>query len=217
LTPTVNTVRRYQSAVRAEHAAATRMRIVDAARHLFEEQGYASTTVTAIAKEAGVASKTVYLVFESKSGLLRAVWDVALKGDDSPAPVADRPWYVQVLEEPDPREQLRRNAHNARRVKERIAPMLEVIRDGAPVDPDVADLWELINSDFHSNQKAIVESLAKKKALRKSIGVRRATDILWTLNHPDTWFLLVGRCGWSPAQFESWLAETCCAQLLASP
>src|SRR3954451_7163325 len=217
MSETVNPSRRYESAVRTEQAAATRRRVAAAARGLFEGQGYAATTVAAIAKEAGVASKTVFLSFGSKSGVLRAVWDIVLKGDDAPAPVADRPWYVEVLDEPDPREQLRRNARNACEVKERIAPVLEVIRNGAPVDADVAELWELINTDFHANQRVIVESLAKKKALKKGLGVPRATDILWTLNHPDTWFLLVGRCGWTPAQFEAWFADTCCAQLLASP
>jgi len=217
MSETVNPSRRYESAVRTEQAAATRRRVAAAARGLFEGQGYAATTVAAIAKEAGVASKTVFLAFGSKSGVLRAVWDIVLKGDDAPAPVADRPWYAEVLDEPDPREQLRRNARNAREVKERIAPVLEVIRNGAPVDADVAELWELINTDFHANQRVIVESLAKKKALKKGLGVPRATDILWTLNHPDTWFLLVGRCGWTPAQFEAWFTDTCCAQLLASP
>src|ERR1700759_1137292 len=98
MSPTVNPSRRYESALRTEQAAATRRRVVDAARRLFEEHGYAATTVAAIAKEAGVASKTVYLAFETKSRVLRAVWDVVLKGDDAPAPVADRPWYVEVLE-----------------------------------------------------------------------------------------------------------------------
>jgi AcrR family transcriptional regulator len=188
--------------------------MLDAARHLFERQGYVATTVAAVAREAGVTPKTVYLAFESKSGLLRAVWDLLLKGDDSPAPVGDRPWYVQVLEEPDPERQLRLNARNARTVKERIGPVLGVIRDGAPVDAEVAALWELINTDFHANQQVIVESLAAKRALAYRLDVGRATDILWTLNHPDVWFLLVGRCGWTPDQWETWFADTSCAQLL---
>src|SRR5699024_2634643 len=136
----VNPPRRYESSVRAEQAAATRRRVIDAARRLFEQEGYAATSVAAIAAEAGVVSKTVYLVFESKGRLLRAVCVTALKGDDSVAPAADREWYVAGLEAPDPREQLRRNARNGRHVKERIAGVLEVIRNGAPVDADVAEL-----------------------------------------------------------------------------
>ena len=149
-----------------------------------------------------------------RSFTVRALWDLTLKGDDSPSPVAERPWYVEVLEDPDPEQQLRRNARNARTVKERIAPVLQVIRDGAPVDTEVAALWELVQTDFHANQRVIVESLDAKHALAEGLDVDTATDILWTLNHPDLWFLLVGRCGWTPDRFEAWFADTCCAQLL---
>jgi AcrR family transcriptional regulator len=211
----VKPTRTYRSPLRAAQAASTRAQVLDAARTLFAAQGYPATTVAAIAREAGVAAKTIYLAFGSKSGVLRALWDLVLKGDDSPAPVAERPWYLEVLEEPDPEQQLRRNARNARAVKERIAPVLQVIRDGAPVDADVAALWELIQTDFHANQRVIVESLAEKGALATGLDVDAATDILWTLNHPDLWFLLVGRCGWTPDHFETWFADTCCAQLLA--
>ena len=208
--------RRYESPVRAAQAATTRRQVLDAARMLFEADGYAPTTVATIAREAGVAAKTVYLSFGSKSGVLRGVWDLALKGDEADAPVAARPWYLEVLEEPDAEQQLRINARNARAVKERIAPMLQVIRDGAPVDADVAELWELIQTDFHANQRVIVESIAAKGALAAGLDVDAATDILWTLNHPDLWFLLVGRRGWTPDRFETWFADACCQQLLGS-
>jgi AcrR family transcriptional regulator len=168
----------------------------------------------AIATEAGVASKTVYLAFATKSGLLRAVWDRALKGDDDDAGVAQREWYREVMEEPDPAQQLRLNARNARAVKVRIAPLLEVIRNGAPVDGDVAALSDLIQADFYENQRAIVASIHRRKGLRRGLDVVTATDILWTLNHPDTWLLLVGRRGWSPDQWERWFGDTACTQLL---
>ena len=60
----------------------------------------------------------------------------------------------------------RLTALNARIVKERIGGILNVIRSAAPADPDASSLWQLINTDFHANQKAIVESLAAKRALR---------------------------------------------------
>jgi AcrR family transcriptional regulator len=206
--------RSYHSPRRQEQAAATRRSILEAAQRLFVHQGYPATTMEAIAAEAGVALKTVYLAFATKSGLLRALWDLLLKGDEDEAAVDQRQWFLEVVNEPDPERQLRLNARNARVVKLRIAPLLEVIRDAAPVEPDTGALWNLIQSDFYANQHAIVESLDAKHALKSGLDVTRAADILWTLNHPDLWRLLVGQRGWTPEEFEQWFADTAVAQLL---
>src|SRR5881275_1020408 len=103
---TVKSKRGYNSPRRAEQAAATRTAILDAAQKLFEEQGYAATSMAAIAREAGVALKTVYLAFETKSGLLRALWHLRVRGDEQAAPVGEGDWYRAVLEEPDPERRL---------------------------------------------------------------------------------------------------------------
>jgi AcrR family transcriptional regulator len=169
----------------------------------------------AVAKRADVSLKTAYNAYGSKAGLLRAVWDLCLKGDLDEAPIAERDWYAALLSEPDPHRQLAMAAENARIVKTRIGPILRVIRDAAAVDEDLAALWELIQTDFWANQRAIVESLADKGALRPGLDVQRATDLLWTLNHPDVWLLLVDRRGWSPEDWENWFAETSREQLLA--
>jgi AcrR family transcriptional regulator len=206
--------RSYHSPRRRQQAAATRQGIREAAERLFEARGYPATTMEQVADEAGVALKTVYVAFTTKSGLLRALWDLRLKGDQDDAAVAERPWYREVVEERDPERQLRRNAHNARQVKQRISGVLKILRSAAPVDPDAEALWRLIGTDFYDNQRAIVESLHAKKALRPGLDVTRATDILWMLNHPDVWLLLVGERGWTPQQWERWFANTACAQLL---
>ncbi len=216
MTEGVKPRRRYDSPRRREQAAATRTQILEAAQRLFERQGYAATTMAAIAAEAGVALKTVYVAFETKSGVLRALWHLLLRGDEDDAPVADRRWYREVVEEPDPERQLRRNARNSRVVKSRAAALMQVIRGGAHADPDIEALWSRIQSDFYDNQRAIVRLLHARKALRRGLDVTRATDILWTLNHPDVWQLLVGERGWTPERYERWFAEAACAQLLRS-
>jgi AcrR family transcriptional regulator len=208
--------RRYDSPRRREQAAATRREILEAAQRLFEEQGYAATTMAAIAGEAGVALKTVYVAFETKSGVLRALWNLRLRGDSDDVPVGQQQWYRDVLAEPDPERQLRLDAHNSRVVKLRIAGLLEVIRSAAPVDPDIAALWKRIGTEFHANQRVIVESVDEKKALAPGLDVERATDILWTLIHPNLWQLLVGERGWTPEQYEQWLGDAICAQLLGT-
>ena len=206
--------RRYESPRRREQAAATRRQILEAAQRLFERQGYAATTMAAIAAEAGVALKTVYVAFETKSGLLRALWHLLLRGDQEDAPVADRRWYQEVLEEPDPDRLLRLTARNSRAVKERAGALMGVIRSAASTDPDIADLWARIQADFHDNQRGIMKALHARKALRPGLGVARAADVLWTLNHPDLWLLLVGERGWTPGEWERWFTDVARSQLL---
>jgi AcrR family transcriptional regulator len=172
--------------------------------------------MAAIAREAGVALKTVYIAFETKSGLLRALWHLRLRGDEEDVPIGERTWYRTVLAEPDTERALRMGAHQARLVKERAGGLLVVIRSAALVDAEVRELWDRIEADFYANQRAVVQKLHDRGALR--VDVARGADIMWTLNHPDVWRLLVGERGWTPAQWEQWCADTVCAQLLlASP
>jgi AcrR family transcriptional regulator len=209
--------RRYHSPHRQEQAAATRVAILEAAHRLFERHGYGTTTMAAIAAEAGVALKTVYLAFETKSGVLRALWNLRLRAGRDQVPIAQQQWYREALEEPNPERQLRLNARNSRAAKHRIATVLDVIAAAAPLDPDIAALWDRIQSDYHANQRLIVESLNQKRALKAGLDADRASDILWTINHPNTWHLLVGERGWTPHQYEQWTAELACSQLLDRP
>ena len=98
----VKPTRRYDSPRRRQQAADTRRDILAAAERLFTRTASAATTMAAIAREAGVALKTVYLAFDSKSGLLRELWHLLLRGDDEQAPVGERSWYQEVLDERDP-------------------------------------------------------------------------------------------------------------------
>jgi AcrR family transcriptional regulator len=209
--------RPYDSPRRREQAAATRLEILDAAQRLFERDGYPATTMAAIAAEARVALKTLYIAFETKSGVLRALWNQRLRSGAEDVPIAQHPWYREVLDEPDPERQLRLNARNSRTGKLRVAALAEVIRSAAPLDPEIAALWTRIETEYHANQRTIVQSLSDKRALNPNLDVQNATDILWTLNHPNTWQLLVRERGWTPDHYESWSADTAISQLLARP
>lgn len=205
--------RRYDSRRRQAQAAETRRSILDAAHRLFERDGYVATTMEAIASEAAVALKTVYAAFTTKAGLLRALWDLRLKGDLDDTPVADRDWYRAALDEPNAVRQIGLIVRNSCVVKQRIGPLLRVIRSAAEVDADGAALWRLIQADFYENQRALIDALHSRSGLREGLDVATATDILWTLNHPDVWLLLVGERRWSPERFEEWFADTAVAQL----
>src|SRR3954467_15874698 len=130
----VKGTRRYHSPRRREQAEATRRQILEAAERLFREQGYAAATMAAIAADAGVALKTVYLAFETKSGVLRALWHLLLRGGRDDVPVAEQQWYRDVLTAPDPERRLRLNARTSRVVKLRIAGVRQVIHSAAPID-----------------------------------------------------------------------------------
>jgi len=129
-------------------------------------------------------------------------------------PVGERPWFREVVEEPDATRLLRLNARNSRVVKERAGTLLEILRNAASADAELQTLWQRIEAEFHENQRAVVEHLQKMGALRQGLDVDRATDILWTLNHPGVYHLLVGERGWTPRQYEEWLGDTSCEQLL---
>jgi AcrR family transcriptional regulator len=206
--------RSYDSRRRREQAAATQQAVIAAARELFEQEGYPATSVAAIAQHAQVTPRTVYLGFETKAGLLRAVWNHALRGERDHAPVAEQQWFREVLNEPDPKRTLLLNARNSRRFKERSTKLLQVVRDTAPLEQAIAELWQRIQVEYHANQLAVVRSLGPG-ALRRGLGERRAADIIWSLNHPNTWIQLNVLRGWTPAQYERWVGDTSCQQLLA--
>ena len=205
------TSRRAGASRRRRHARA----ILEAAQALFERDGYAATTIAAVAREAGVAIKTVYIAFETKSGVLRALWHLLLRGDEDDVPIGERAWYRAMLDEPDPARRLAIGARGSRAVKERAGGLLARDPHGRPRRRRRGALWARIESDFHANQGAIVETVHRDGALRRGLGVARATDILWTLNHPDVWHLLVVERGWTPAAWERWFLAAVREQLLA--
>jgi AcrR family transcriptional regulator len=206
--------RRYTSPRRRAQAEATRAEILRAAHGLLERDGYAATTMAAVAAEAGVALKTVYVAFGTKGGLLRALWHVLLRGDADDLPMGERLWYRELLADHDSGSRLDRLAAGSRAVKDRAGPMMGVIRDGAAVDPDVADLWARIEREFRELLAPVARTFADEGVLRAGLDADRAADLLWALNHPDVWRLLVRVRGWSADEYESWLAGAFRRELL---
>lgn len=213
----VNPRRRYDSPRRRAQAAATRREILLAAERLFAAHGFTATTMAAIAAEAGVAPRTVYVAFTGKSGVLRALWHLRLRGDEDDVPMGGRPWYVSVLVEADPARQLIVMAGVSRQVKERAGTLMEVIRSAAAADPDAAALWRRIGSEFHELLGGLAGSLDDKGALAPGLDRETAADLLWTLTHPDVWQLLVIGRGWTAARYEAWLTGALHREVLGLP
>jgi AcrR family transcriptional regulator len=207
--------RRYESPLRDRRAKETRKAILDAAQALFLDRGYVGTPLNQIAAEAGVSLATVKLVFGTKTELLLELWHRTLAGgEDNPVPVIERSWFQEMADARDPVLKLRLNARNSAMVKQRIAPLLHIIETAAPTDPAIAELWSVVQREFHTNQRTIVEALHRTGHLRPELSVDEGTDILWTLNHPRTYLLFANERGWTPARYEQWLADATRRELL---
>jgi AcrR family transcriptional regulator len=210
----VKPVRRYDSPRRREQAAATRRDILQTAQRLFEKDGYVATSVPAIAEQAGVALKTVYLGFETKAKLLRTLWEERLGGEEANIDVTERAWYREMLEESDAQRQLRLLASQSRAVKSRSGLLMEVIRNAASSDDEIGSLWKEIQSKLLQVQGSAVARLHEKGCLRAGLDVAIARDVLWALNHPSVWYLLVVERGWSAQEYERWLGDVFISEML---
>jgi AcrR family transcriptional regulator len=187
---------------------------LEAARPLFIQRGYSATSMGDIAQAAKVSIKTVEAIFGTKARLLAALRDVTIVGDDDAIPVAGRPWFREMLEEPDPRRQLQRFAQLSCQIKHRTAALNEVIRRAGQADPQIAELWQALQDQLMEDQRPVAESLAAKGALREGLDAASAADTLWLLNHPSVYYLAVLECDWPEQRFTHWLADTFIHQLL---
>lgn len=201
---------------RAEKARATRRRMREAALRLFREHGYGATPMQAIADEAGVAVQTLYFTFGTKRALLSEILDIAIAGDEEPVATLDRPHIQALMDDPDPVAQLRGQARITRLVYGRLAPALEVVRGAATADPDLADLWETSIKQRATVMERFIAALVTKTQLREGIDQAAAVDIALALQGPELYEFLVGRRGWSPDQYEQWLANALISQLLGA-
>jgi hypothetical protein len=167
-----------------------------------------------IAQAAEVSIKTVEAIFGTKATLLAALRDVSIVGDDEAIPVAQRSWFREMLDEPDPHRQLRLLAQGTYRIKHRTGRLNEVIRRAAPSDPEIGRLWQTVQEQLRADHRLVAERLAAKGALRDELDAAQAAKILWLLNHPSVYYLAVVEGGWPEEQFEQWLAEAFIHQLL---
>ena len=207
--------RPYTSALRAEQAAATRARILDAAGSLFVEQGYPATTLQQVAEGAGVATDTVLHVFGSKKGLLQAVLDVTVGGDDEPVKVLDRPGPQAMRRETDQRRQVAMLAAGMSEQLERIRPVDDILRSAALVDVDAQALRDDLQlRQRRSAMAQVADWIAANGELKDAMSVDTASDIIWTLTSPEVHQLLRDRCGWDAAQYRTWLVDTLESSLL---
>jgi AcrR family transcriptional regulator len=208
--------RRYESALRREHALATRTRIALAAAELFAHHGYPQTSIDQIAARAGVARPTVYTAFTGKPALLNQAVDLMLAGDDAPIPVTDRPWVQEVLHQRDQHVMLQLQARNDRTINQRVAPLHEAVRNASATDDDIAQLYTTLKQQRLIGARITIEALSALGPLRDDVDLDTATDILWALKDPALWTALVTDRGWPADRYQAWLAHAMQQSLLPS-
>lgn len=188
--------------------------MVDAARRLFEERGYAATTIEAISERSDTPQATIYRLFASKLGILKAVIDVSIGGDDEDVPMADRPQVQRLLADVDAHQRLVQFAALLRDLMARTAPVHRLLADAARSDPEAASLLAEIARQRQDGQRRVARSLARSGALRPDLRERDAADIIHALASPEVYGLLVLDRAWRGERYEGWMADTLTQQLL---
>lgn len=194
-----------------------RRAVVQAAKVLFVERGYGATTMEAISEAAGVPTATVYRLFESKPGILKAVIDVSIVGDDQDIAMADRPQVRAALDSDDPREQLRGFVSIASEINARIGPLYGVLVTAAGIDAESALLLEQTTQQRQQGQRMFARALARSRNLRADLRESDAADVIHALVSPEMYRLLVIDRSWTTERYENWLTSALIDQLLPRP
>ena len=181
---------------------------------MFLERGYGATTVESISELAEVPAATVYRLFSSKHGILKALLDVSIVGDDEAVAMAERPHVRALLAKPDARSQLEGFVKIAADVNARVAPLYRILVSAAGSDPEAAALLDELTNQRQSGQRVIARSLARAGALRPGWRERDAADLIHALVSPEVYRLLVVDRDWTAERYERWLTQTLVDQLL---
>jgi AcrR family transcriptional regulator len=206
--------KRYASEVRDEQARRTRRAIVTAAHDLFLAQGYAATTIDAIAQAAHVSRRTVFNSVGGKAALLKLALDWAIVGDDEPVALADRPAVKAIQAEPDPRKGLALWAQTVVEVAARVAPISEVLYAAADADPAAAQLLADAARGRMFGATEFARHLASRDGLATGVTEQHAADLCWALMDGHLYHLLVIQRGWTATDLTQWLTDSLAAALL---
>ena len=205
--------RRYNSTRRREQAHQNRRAVLAAARKRFLAQGYAATTIAEIAQDAGVSVETVYKIFTNKAGVLKALFDVSVTGDDDPIPMIQRDVIQDVRNAPEAARKIKIYTKHLAATMPHSAPIQLLARDGAASSPDAAKIWTQIREETLTAMKIFSSDLANTGQLR--VSATQARDLLWTYHAPELYELLVLERGWSAARYGDFIAQALLHALLA--
>jgi AcrR family transcriptional regulator len=203
--------RPYDASSRRESAARNRAAVLAASRELLFRDGYHRMTVRSVAEQAEVSPETIYKAFGGKPGLMKALWDVTLAGDDQPVAIADRPQMRDVWSAREPAEKLRLWAGFVSGANQRLAALYGLL---AQAGPEVTQMLATTQRERLAGVRALVTHLADSGLLAAGRDPAAAADACWALTGPKLFLDLTADRGWQPGLYEDWLTGMLTANLL---
>jgi len=193
--------RPYKSEARNLQAAKTKERILLAAKDLFESEGFECTTIEKIAQSALISIPTIYSLFQSKRGVLRALMDEVFPKDQFDVLVD------KSEKEASAKERLLLSAKIARQIYDAEKTQMALFRGASVLAPEFKEIEKEREMRRYDRQEETIKVMNKENALRKGLSLKKARDILWAFTGRDFYRMLVIEQEWTSEEYEKWLAQ----------
>ena len=197
--------RAYRSTLREQQAQATRRRVLDAAALEFSRHGYASTTLSGIARVAGVSVETVKGAC-SKAELLVGAFETSFSGSEAAPSLTDTEVGTGLLELPD-EAFLDGMLAGLTLANSRGFALWTVVLGAALSDEVVGTALDQILARRRADYRMAVQELMRRGVAAASIDVAAAADELSFLLSPEGYQQLVAQSGWEPERYTAWARE----------
>jgi AcrR family transcriptional regulator len=198
----------YNSEARDAQAAQTKSRILEAAKALFQAEGFDRVTIGKLAQAAEVSMPTIYALFKSKRGVLQSLIDEALPSNQFWALVED------AKQEKSPNVRLSITAKMTRQIYDAERELIDILRSASGVSSELKELEQEREKRRYERQGESVKTMMKEKSLARGLSLVEARDIFWALTGRDMYRMFVIERGWTPDDYEKWLAQTLVKSLL---
>ena len=185
----------------SSRAEKTKAAILDAARSLFEEQGYFGVGLEAVAAKAGVSRQAIYLHYSSKADLLRALHERINRLYVVPAfePV----WNATTAD-----EALDAWIEGTARAIPQFLDISNALNAARRSDPDVDATWETPARTHYDDCVRLAEFLKREKKLAPRMKVSEAADIIWMQTGIWAYESLIVDRGWPVDRWIRWQKRT---------
>jgi AcrR family transcriptional regulator len=205
--------RSYDSSRRQAQARQTRREILRAAHDLFVDQGYGRTTITDIARAAGVSAETIYATFKNKATVLARVWDLTIGGDDEEVVFHERPEIMAIRTEPDLGRRFMLHARMSTATARRMAPFVLAVRAAAGTEPSAAQMLAEMGRQRYEGMGVMAREAAATGQL--AVPEQECRDVIWAMTDGTLWHEFVVERGWTDEQYADWLGRMWGAMLVA--